>query len=207
MVTATCIILNHNLIYSTSHPTSLVVYHHHYSQSMSMDRSPLKTANMAPQSGQLRSQQCHDNNLGSSDIWSWTATGKETPFGNHTNQFYLPHGYGYPPWQQSFQGALQCYHHFPLNMTHSSQPISIISQGCPRYEPQWQGYDLHQGGYGGFHMFPLHTFQNQGCHLQVHWEYLQDQWNTIKSIGQCLPALILHLDLVQIHLGDPSLAS
>jgi len=39
-------------------------------------------------------------------------------------------------------------------MTHSSQPTTSASQGYPGYGPQWQGYDLHQGGYIGSQMFP-----------------------------------------------------
>ena len=47
-------------------------------------------------------------------------------------------------------------------MTHSSQPTSSTSQGYPSYGPPWQGYDLHQGGYGGSQMFPPRQFPGQG---------------------------------------------
>ena len=48
-------------------------------------------------------------------------------------------------------------------MTHSSQPTSSASEGYPpSYRPPWQGYDLHQAGYGGSQMFPLSQVPGQG---------------------------------------------
>jgi hypothetical protein len=47
-------------------------------------------------------------------------------------------------------------------MTHSVQPTSSTSQGFQSYEPPWQGYDLHQGGYGGSQMFPTAQFEGHG---------------------------------------------
>jgi len=47
-------------------------------------------------------------------------------------------------------------------MTCSSQPTTSTSQGYPNYGPQWQGYDLHRGGYGGSQMFPPRQIQGQG---------------------------------------------
>ena len=47
-------------------------------------------------------------------------------------------------------------------MTHSLQPTSSTSQGNASYGPLWQGYDLHQGGYGGSQMFPQLQFPGQG---------------------------------------------
>ena len=47
-------------------------------------------------------------------------------------------------------------------MIHSSQPTSSASQGFRSYGPPWQGYDLHQGGYGGCQMFPPPWFPGQG---------------------------------------------
>jgi len=48
-------------------------------------------------------------------------------------------------------------------MTHNgSQPTTSVSQRCPSYGPQWQGYDLHQGGYGDSQMFPQQQFPEQG---------------------------------------------
>ena len=54
---------------------------------------------------------------------------------------------------------------------------------------------------------PLCRFQDKGHQLQVHREYLQDHRKPIQSISQHRPALILHLNLLQAHLGDPWLAS
>jgi len=47
-------------------------------------------------------------------------------------------------------------------MTHSSQPTSSTSHGYPGYGPPWQGYDLHQGGYGRSQIFPPPQCPGQG---------------------------------------------
>jgi len=86
---------------------------------------------------------------------------KTVNLGKNTNQYHPPQGYGYPPSQQPFPGALQFYHQSPFNMTHSSQPTSSASQQYPNYWSPWQGYDLHQGGYGGSEMFPPLQFPEQ----------------------------------------------
>jgi len=65
-------------------------------QSMSMKWSPLKTVNMAWPDGLFSSQQCTDDNLGSSDNSSPNAHSKCSAFGKFTNQFLSPHLYGYP---------------------------------------------------------------------------------------------------------------
>jgi len=123
--------------------------------------SPQKTVNMAPPGGQFGSQQRGDDNSESPDKSTPHATRKDSQFGNHTNQ-YPPQGYGYPPSQQTFPGAPQFYHRSPFNMTHSSQPTSSASQQYPSSGPPWQGYDLHQGGYGGSQMFPPLRFPGHG---------------------------------------------
>ena len=46
-------------------------------------------------------------------------------------------------------------------MTHSSQPITSVSQQYPSYGPPWQGYDLHQGSYGESQMFPQQQFPGE----------------------------------------------
>jgi hypothetical protein len=92
-------------------------------------------------------------------------------------------------------------------MTHSSHPTTSVSQQYPSYGPPWQGYNLHQGGYGESRMFPQQSSQHKGHRLQVHRECLQDRQETILSIGQHLPAHLLHLDLLPAHLGDLPLAS
>jgi len=161
-LTATSNILNHTPIYSTSHRTSIVVYHHLCSQNMSTKGSPPKRANMAPPGGQFGSQQHNDNNSESSDDGSQTTTGKDSRTRKHTNQYQPPHGYGYPPSQQPLPGTPQFYHHSPFNTTLSSQPTTSVSQQYPSYGPPWQGYDLHQGGYGESRMFPQQEFPRQG---------------------------------------------
>jgi len=47
-------------------------------------------------------------------------------------------------------------------MTNSSQPTSSASQQYRSYGPQWQGYDLHQRGYGRSEMIPPAQFPGQG---------------------------------------------
>jgi len=129
---------------------------------MSTKGSPPKTVNMVAPGGLFGSQQRGNNNLESPDKSSRHATRKDSQFGKHTNQHHPPQGYGYPPSQQPFSGAPQFYHQSQFNMTHSSQPTSSASQGYPSYGPPWQGYDLHQGGYGGSQMFPPPQFPGQG---------------------------------------------
>jgi len=153
-VTATCIILNPTLIYSSSLLASIVVCHHPCSQNMSTNGSPPNTANMGCPGGLFGMQQRCEGNSESSENSSRTATGKDSPFGKQTNQYQPPHGYGYPPSQQPFPGAPQFYQHSPFNMTHSSQRTTSARQRYQSYGPPWQGYDLHQGGYSGSQMFP-----------------------------------------------------
>jgi len=129
---------------------------------MSTNRSPLKTANMAPPGGILGTQQPLEDNSESPENCAWTATGKDSRFEKQTKQYHLPHGYGYPPSQQPFPGAPQFYQHSPLNMKHSSQPTTSASQGYPSYGPQWQRYDIHQGGHGGSQMIPPPQIRGQG---------------------------------------------
>jgi len=128
---------------------------------MSTKRSPPKTVNIAPPGVLFCSQQHDDDNSESPDKSSRHAIRKDSQFGNHTNQ-YPPQGYVYPPSQRPFPGALQFYHQSPFNMTHSSRPTSSASQQYPSYGPPWQGYDLHQGGYGGSQMFPPPQFPGKG---------------------------------------------
>jgi len=128
-----------------------------------MNRSPLETANIAPPGGQFGPQRLLDDNSDSSDSISRTASGKDSSSWKHTNQYHLLHRYGYTSSQQPFPGALPFRHHSPFNMTHnSSEPTTSASQRFPRYGPQWQWYDLHQGGYGGSQMFPPHQFPQPG---------------------------------------------
>jgi len=145
-VTATCLILNHTLINCILHFASTIVYHHQCTQNMSTNRSPPKTPNVALLSCQFEIQQRREDNSGSSERSSRTTTGQDSQFGKHTNQYHPLHGYGYLPSHQAFPAALQFYQHSPFNMMDSPQPATSASQGFPSYGPQWQGYDLHQGG-------------------------------------------------------------
>jgi len=121
---------------------------------MSTKGSPPNTVNMAPLGCLFGLKQCSDDNSESPDKSSRHATCKDIQFGIHTNQYYPPQGYGYPPSQQPFPGTPQFYHQSPINITHSSQPTSTTSQGYASLGPLWPGYDLHQVGYGGSQMFP-----------------------------------------------------
>jgi hypothetical protein len=55
----------------------------------------------------------------------------------------------------------------------------------------------------GLKYSPLLRFQDKCRHLQVPAECLQNRRKTIQSIGQHLPPLILHLNILPVHLGDP----
>jgi len=129
---------------------------------MSTKGSPPKTVHMATPGGLFGSQQRGDDYSESLDICSQHATRKDSQFGQHTNQYHPLQGNCYPPSQQPFPGTPQFHHQSPFNMTHNSQPTSSASHGYPSYGPPWQGYDLHQGGYGGSQMFPLPKFPGQG---------------------------------------------
>jgi len=48
-------------------------------------------------------------------------------------------------------------------MTHNGlQPTTSVSQRFPQYGAQWEGYDLHQGGYGESQMFRQQQFPGDG---------------------------------------------
>ena len=119
--------------------------------------------------------------------------------GKHTDQFHHLHGYGYPASEQRNPDALHLYHHSSFKMPQSSQPTTSVGQGYPISGTQWQGYHLHEGDYGRFHA--------KCHHLQFHQQCHKDCWETIQSIGQTLPALLLNLDPLPAHLGDPPSAS
>jgi len=80
-VTATCNILNHTVIYSVSLLASIVVYLHLCSQNMSMNRHPVKAANMARPRRVFGTEQCHKVNSESSENSSQSRTGKDSRFG------------------------------------------------------------------------------------------------------------------------------
>jgi len=152
-LTAACNILNHTPIYSVLHLASIVVYHHLYWQNMTTNRSPPKTANMAPLCGLCGMRQRREDNSEWSANSSWSSTGKDSRFPNHTNQYHPLHAYVDPPPQQPFPGTPQFHQNSPFNMTHSSQWTTSTRQGFRRCGPQWQEYDLHQGGWGESQMF------------------------------------------------------
>jgi len=162
-VTTTCNILNITPIYSTSPLEYIVVYHQRCWLSMLTKGSPLRTVKWPPLCGLFGSQPCHDNNSGSCDNSSGSAGLKASRSGKHTNQYHLPHGYGYPPSQQPFPSAPQFDCNSPSNMTHNSvKPTTSAHHRFPRYTPPEQRYDLHHGGYGESQMFPPEQFPDQG---------------------------------------------
>jgi len=128
---------------------------------MSTKGSLPKKVNMARPGDILPSQRHGDDNSESPDKSSQHATRSDSQFGKHANQYHPPQGYSYPPSEQPFPGAPQYCHQSRFNMTHSSQHTSSASQQYPSYGPPWQGYDLHQGGYGGSQMFPPPQFAGQ----------------------------------------------
>jgi len=155
-ITAICNILKHTPIYSKSHYTCIVVYHHYWSKSMSKNGSPLKRANSAPPDGRFGYQQRLDNYSGSWDNSSFTATGIDNRSGKPNNWCLLPHGSGYLPSLQPFPGATQCLHCFRFSQTQNSfEPTNSTYVDFLWYRPQWPGYTLWHCGLGGSQM--LHT--------------------------------------------------
>jgi len=152
-ITATCNILNHTLNYSISHHTSIVVFHHHDSQNMSMNGTPPKTTNVAPAGSLNGTQQWCQHNSEPSENCSHTATCKDGRFGKQSNQYYLPSRYGYRPSKMSYSGAGLIYHHSTFNTILSSQPTNSTRLGFPSHVLQRQGYDHNQGRYVGSQMF------------------------------------------------------
>jgi len=206
-VTATCNILNQTPMYSTSHRASRGVNNLLCSQNMSTNGSPTKRANMATPGGWFGFRQLSDDNSGSSDDGSWTSTENEYQSGRLTNKYHPPHGYGYPPSQQPFPGALQFYRNSPFNMTPNSlQPATRISQQFPSKGPLWQGYDLHQGGYGVSEMVLTQWSAEQGLSYLGAPRVPRDGGETIQPIGQHLPAQLFHLDLLSARPGHSRLA-
>ena len=132
------------------------------SHTMSTNRSPPKTTNLAPVGALFGSQQRPEDNVGAVDNNAGNTPSKDTQFGQPPNQFHPPPGYSYPPLQAPFPGTPQFYHPARFNMTPSSQPSSAATQAYPSYGPPWQGYDIPQGGYGGPQMFPSQQFTGQG---------------------------------------------
>jgi len=84
-----------------------------------------------------------------------------------------------------------------------------------RNPPTWQAKDVKCIGHSGKDMTftkvvmvglkrsPLHSTQNNGPYLLVHPSCLLDCQETIHWIGQHLPALLLHLNHLPAHQGDP----
>ena len=82
-----------------------------------MNGSPPKKPNMATLGGLFGSEQCPDDNEGELDNNAGNTPGKDTQFGQPTNQSLSPLGYSYPPSQPPYPGAPQFYHPAPFNMT------------------------------------------------------------------------------------------
>jgi len=102
-----------------------------------MKGSPTKTVIMAPPGGLRGWEQRGDDNSESPDKSPQYASRKDSQFGKYTNQYHPLKGYSYHPSQQPVPGAPQFYHLSAFNMTHSSQPASIASEGYLRYGPPW----------------------------------------------------------------------
>jgi len=170
--------------------------------------SAQKRANMARPGSLFASWQCRDHNSGSSDNGSRTAPGKDSQSGKQASQYHLPHGYGYPVSPQPFPGASQFYHHSPLTWhttVHNQQPV--LANYFEVMGHSGKGMTSTKVVMASLKLFPSRKFQDKGRHLQVHREYLQDCQTTVQSIGQHLPAVLLHLDLFPVHLEDHPLDS
>jgi len=108
---------------------------------------------MVPPGGLFGSLPCRDDNSGSSDNGSRTATGQDSRSGKHDNKNLPPHRYGYPPSHQPFPGAPQFCHNSPFKMTKQFTTNHQRKPTISKLWAQWQGYDLHQGSYGKCQMF------------------------------------------------------
>ena len=84
---------------------------------MSINGSPPKNTNMATLGDLFGSEQRPDDNVGELDNNAGNTPGKDTQFGQPTNQFLPPLGYSYPPSQPPYPCASQFYHPAPFNMT------------------------------------------------------------------------------------------
>ena len=124
--------------------------------------SPPTTTNMVPMGVLFGSQQRPADYVGVTENNAGNTSNKDTQFMHPTNRIYPSPGYSYPCLQPPFPGAPQFYHHTPFNMTPSSQPCTVATQGYPSYGPSWQAYDFPQGGYGGPRMFPPQQFTGHG---------------------------------------------
>ena len=116
-------------------------------------------------------------------------------------------------------GMVTCLHSSQFQILRTFINILHSTWHTVRNQPPVQAKDFQVMGHSGNNMTstkvvmaglkcsPLCRFQDKGPHLQVHWECLQDCRTTIQSIGQHLPSLILHLNLLPVHPGDHRLAS
>jgi hypothetical protein len=120
------------LAYSPLYSTSLNITHgidHMFtkifcSHTMSMNRSPPKTTNMAPMSGVFGTQQLREDNVGASDNNARYTLSKDTQFRQPQNQFHPLPGYCYPATQPPFPGGPQFCHLATFNMTPCLEPGS-----------------------------------------------------------------------------------
>jgi hypothetical protein len=93
---------------------------------------------MALPSNLLGLEQCPDENVGDCDNNAGNIPGKDTQFGQSTNQFHHPPGYSYPSLLPPFTGTLQFYHHSRFIMPPSWQPSSGgATHGYPGNGQSW----------------------------------------------------------------------
>jgi hypothetical protein len=135
-VTATFNILDYTLLHSNS-PIALIlcILPSMCSHMMSTNGSPQKKTNMAPRGGLFGSQQLPDDTVEGSYNYAGNTASKDTLFRQPTIQIHPSPGYRYQPSQPLFPGTPQFNHPAPLNMTPSSQPSSVATQGYQSYGP------------------------------------------------------------------------
>jgi len=204
MVTATCTILNHTPIYSISHFASIVVYHdlcltEHVKDTISPEDSeyastwwPMWVATTIPNRRTIVHNMLLANtfNLGNTPISIIRRKG--------TVALLL---------SSHFQVLCSC-----ITSLHSTWHTV-------RNLPAAQAQDFQVMGHCGkditctnvvmvgLKCSPQQSSQNECLDLQVHRECLQDHREIIQSIGQHLPARLLHLNLLQVPLGNTPSAS
>ena len=171
-----------------------------------MNGSPLKTTTMAATGGLFGSQQCPEDDVGSSDDNGGYTSGKDTQFGPHANQFHPAPGYSYQLYGHHFQAlpSSTTRLHSTWHQAHNQalvQPkdnLIMGHRGKHMISPKEDMVDLKCS--------PISNWQDMGGHLQPQLECLQHCLETIQSFGRPLPPP-LHQDKFPAHLWDPPVGS
>jgi len=162
------------------------------------------TSNMVALDGQFGLQQYYENNSGSSNNGSRTAAGTGNRSGNM---------------------AINIISHMGIVTLLLSSHFLVLGRFITILHSMWQTPVRNQPPALAYHFqvfgesvkdmtstrvvmawlkcSPCSSSQGKGHHVQVYWKCVHNCQNTIQSIGQHLPALLFHLDLLPVRQGDP----